>query len=791
MAKALDGITVVEFASHRACAYAAMLLAEQGARAIRIEPPGGDPERGGPHFAVLNRSKHAVALALDTPPGQACATKLIGLADVIVNGLTPSQAANAGLAYERVRALNPRAVLLNMPALGSRGPYNELAADDELVSAISGVTTSQGSRSGDPVPLAFPVVSYHTGILGALAVTAALVWRDISGEGQAVEVSMLAGALSLQSGSIVRHPDLISMMAANRRDPMGPAPSYRLYETGDGKYLMLSCLTPIFWNKLALAIGQPELVSDPRFENAPMGLNGEQRAALIEILTPILRSRPAHEWLQIFREHDVPASPVLTRQEFIDDPQVRHIGMRCELIDPLLGRTAQMGVPIAMSQTPGQIAGPAPVLDRNGATLDALIAAAQCHLPGPAGKPPASVPSSSKGPLAGTLVLDFTGYIAGSYSTMLLAQMGADVIKVESLVGDGFRFAIFAFQGWNQNKRAIAIDLRQAQGRGIAYELAKKADIVVENFRPGNARELGIDYATLAAINPRLVYVSINGLGSSGPDFDHPSFDPILQARSGVMMAHDGSSRGRPPIHPIVLNLPFCDYGAAALGALAAVTALRHQRRTGQGQHCEATLIHSAIALQAGEFIFYAGRPNLETGAPESRGSSALRRVYQCEGGRWIFLSVVAEPQWNILRNLLGDSISSIPFSTAISETPHGDLAAQLAREFIRRPADDWIADLLAAGVPAMAVNPAVEVFEQPQVKANELGAELHHPQYGPIAQTGILLKFSSTPAQLWCSAPLLGQHTREVLIELGYTTEQIDELEKSRIIFQDQTKRE
>jgi crotonobetainyl-CoA:carnitine CoA-transferase CaiB-like acyl-CoA transferase len=412
------------------------------------------------------------------------------------------------------------------------------------------------------------------------------------------------------------------------------------------------------------------------------------------------------------------------------------------------------------------------------------MAEAEGLSPGPIGRPSTTpVPSPSKGPLAGTLVLDFTGYIAGSYSTMLLAQMGADVIKVESLVGDGFRFAAFAFQGWNQNKRAIAIDLRHASGREIAYALAKKADMVVENFRPGNARELGVDYETLAAINPRLVYVSINGFGSSGPDFDQPSFDPVLQARSGVMMAHDGRLRGRPPIHPIVLNLPFCDYGAAALGALAGVLALGHQRRTGKGQHCEVTLIHSAIALQAGEFIFYDGRPNLESGAPEARGTSALRRVYQCDGGRWIFLSVATEPQWNILRNLLGDSIPPLPFSAATRETPDGDLAAQLAREFARRPADDWITALIAAGVPAMPVNPAVEVFDQAPVKANELGAELHHPQYGPIAQTGVLLKFSSTPAQLWCSAPVLGQHTREVLIELGYTPGQINELKTRQVI--------
>jgi crotonobetainyl-CoA:carnitine CoA-transferase CaiB-like acyl-CoA transferase len=162
MAKALDGITVIEFASHPACAYAAMLLAEQGARAIRIEPPGGDPGRGGPQFAVLNRSKRAVILALDSAQGRAAATELLKLADVVVNGFTPGQLDRLGLTYDGIQAANPRAVVLNMPPLGSRGPYAELPAGDELVSAISGVTAAQGSLSGDPVPLAFPLVSYQT-----------------------------------------------------------------------------------------------------------------------------------------------------------------------------------------------------------------------------------------------------------------------------------------------------------------------------------------------------------------------------------------------------------------------------------------------------------------------------------------------------------------------------------------------------------------------------------------------------------------------------------------------------
>ena len=147
MSQALDGITLLEFASHPACAYAAMLLAEQGARTIRIEPPGGDPGRGGPHFAVLNRSKRSVILALDSAKGRAAARELLELADVVVNGFTPGQLESLDLTYDRIQAVNPRVVVLNMPPLGSRGPAAELAAGDELASAISGVTAARGGSA--------------------------------------------------------------------------------------------------------------------------------------------------------------------------------------------------------------------------------------------------------------------------------------------------------------------------------------------------------------------------------------------------------------------------------------------------------------------------------------------------------------------------------------------------------------------------------------------------------------------------------------------------------------------
>ena len=265
---------------------------------------------------------------------------------------------------------------------------------------------------------------------------------------------------------------------------------------------------------------------------------------------------------------------------------------------------------------------PAPDVDQADATLSSLIEEARA-MAAPSQRAGESSPRARRGPLAGTLVLDFSGYIAGALGPMFLSQFGATVLKVESLEGDPFRNVGYGFMGWNQNKRSIALDLKSPRGREIACALIKRADVLVENMRSGRTRALGIDYDTVASINPRLVYLTVTAFGSTGPEHDQPGFDPLAQALSGVMAAHGGAGRddlreaaalsGQPePIHPLYLTCAIGDYGAAILSALGCVLGLRARQITGLGQHCETSLLHAAMAT-AGRRIC------LLSGAPESR----------------------------------------------------------------------------------------------------------------------------------------------------------------------------
>ncbi|MGC2277403.1 MAG: CoA transferase, partial [Candidatus Binatus sp.] len=762
MSKALDAINIVEFDSNLGAAYATMLLAENGARAIKVEPRGGSRERGTPHFHVLNRSKRTLELDLDDRASQARVAELIRWADVVVTGFTPSRLKQLRLDPESIHRTNPRAITLGVPPLGSRGPDADFDANDDLVAARGGITGSQWARSGNPVALVFPASSYSAGVMAATAAVAALLARGANGAGQAVEVSILAGAFSLHTGGILRHEKMTALYHGPQ-DPLGPIPVYRLFEAADGKYLFAACGNSTFWGKFAIAIDRPDLVGDPRFENAPWGIAGDHWQPLKDIIEPIIRTRPRDQWLSILREADVPCAPVMTRQEFIDHPQTRALDMRKEIDDPTLGRMIQMGLPVFLNDTPGEITGPAPEKGDERAALQWLREPTR----DPSQKTDLRV--TKKPPLDGVTVLDFASYIAGSYGPMILAQLGAKVIKIESLEGDSFRHFGFGFLGWNQGKRGISLNLASAEGREIIHGLADKADIVVENLRPGRMRKFGFDYEALAARNPRIIYMSVNAFGNRGPEHNQPGFDPLLQARSGVMAAQGGHHG-----HPVYLTCAICDYGAAMLSALGCVLALRARELTGRGQFCETSLLQSAMAFQAGEFAFYAGRPDMENGSPENRGRSAISRAYSCRGGEWLFISLSTETQWKALLTIL-PGLPNTNWDTASTEPNEGALATALAEQFVRLDRDDALALLKKSAIPATRINHTRELFDDPQVVANDLIADLPHSLWGRVQQTGMLTKLSATPGTIERAAPMLGEHTDEILREfLGYSTDRI-----------------
>ena len=375
-------------------------------------------------------------------------------------------------------------------------------------------------------------------------------------------------------------------------------------------------------------------------------------------------------------------------------------------------------------------------------------------------------------PLGGLRVVDLTSYIAGSYAAMMLADLGADVIKVESLEGDSFR-ELPGFFGWNRGKRSIAVNLKDPEGVAVVERLARGADVVMDNMRPGVAERLGVGPGRLRALNPRLVYSSVTAFGSTGPYVDRPGFDPLLQAMGGVMALQ---AMGGPPQY---LRIAVTDYYTAALAAQAILAALFARERTGVGQHVQTSLLHGVLALQSGNVVEYAGKPLVSRPNP-------TYRLYVAGDGEWFFLACGNQSFWAKLCKALGlDDLADDPrFASWVLRLDHADALMPILEERFRsQPRAHWLEVLAAYDIPAAPVQTLAEFMDDPAVRHHGLVREYDHPEVGKLRLMGAPLVFSDTPAPDAGPPPTLGQHTDEVLAELGYDKPAVAKLRQKRVV--------
>ena len=392
--------------------------------------------------------------------------------------------------------------------------------------------------------------------------------------------------------------------------------------------------------------------------------------------------------------------------------------------------------------------------------------------------------------LSDILVLDLSRVLAGPYCTMVLADYGADVIKVEEPgSGDGTR-------GWgppwvgdesayflaaNRNKRSVTVDLKSAAGRTLVCDLAARADVVIENFKVGGAAKLGLDYATLAAINPRLVYCSITGYGQSGPYRDRAGYDFIIQAQGGIMSV-TGPEEGE----PTKVGVAIADITAGLFAATAILAALHERERSGRGQFVDVALLDAQIAWLANVAHNY-----LATGEPPARYGNAHPSIVPYEtfptaDGR-IAVGIGTDGQYRKFCTAAGrpDLAEDERFRTNAGRVEHRHVLVPLLQElFQTRPSAEWLGMLAALGVPAGPINDVAAALEDPHVQARGMVQRVEHATEGSIQVLGPVAKFSRTPATVRSAPPPLGHHTDEVLRDvLGYDATQIAELRAAKII--------
>jgi crotonobetainyl-CoA:carnitine CoA-transferase CaiB-like acyl-CoA transferase len=709
MTDALGGIRVLDCSTGRAGPLAAMLFADFGAEVVRVDPPERDPG-----CIVWDRGKRSV-LGRDIDIEAA-----VRGADIVVTSSAPR------IDPRRTVELNPTAIALHTPPTLGPAPWAGGGESDELVTAWMGIPLRQASFDGGPTDSIYPVVTTIQGVWAAACAVAALFERERSHRGQIVTVTGEHGAMIAAAGGLTFTRESLSAETPRRSGgPGGSVPFYRTYQCGDGEWLFFAALTPRFTQLGFEVLGLTGLFEDPRLE-------GRGRAAMLQPqhsgwVTQTIAERfmtaSRDEWLQRLRALGCPAGAVLERDSWLDHPQIEAIDMRASVDDVVMP-----GVPLRLQATPGRIREPAPVTDWGERSA------------------PADDAVNSAGPLDGQRVLDLGAIIAGPFGASLLGELGADVIKVEPLTGDSFRGPGFA--AYNKGQRGIALDLRHPDGRAAFDDLVRRADIVLDNYRPGVLGRLAIEWEQLVAVNPDIISASITGFGQGGPFGDDAGFDPVLQAMSGMMRAQGGDS------DPVFFTVPVNDVAGAATLAFGVTLALFHRARTGTAQKVTTSLAAMSVLLQSEALVRYPGRPPAPIGSRDHPGPSALDRFYRTTDG-WVRIQA-RDSAWTA-------RIAPDDIATWTAERTRVEVVGQLT---------EW-------GVPAVSARTVRDIADAERSVEDEL---LHvDPRPDRDGWTaGRHAHFSRTMRSGTLISPRLGEHTREVFEQAGYTQAQVDAIVES-----------
>ncbi|WP_322751161.1 MULTISPECIES: CoA transferase [unclassified Frankia] len=798
MTTCCDGLVVIELGSGSiAGALCGMLLADNGARVLKVEPPEGDRlRREMPSgFLVWCRGKESVVIDLRTEAGRDELIELTQGADVVIDGFAPGVTARWGIDDDVLRARNPRLVHCSITAFGRCGSYASIKGYEAAVAAKAGLFTPgiyTGRPAGDdPMFVAAPLASVGAGHLACSGVLAALTARETTGRGQHLDATLLQGLTPADYFGTMHWQ--VRLQQASEPDRPRAAPPARppaLLCSKDGRWINAS--TTMQHQLRALVAALEITVARP--SSADAVATDRYRAAFYDAF----RRRTMDEWVPILlADPNIAFEVVRTGDEAMEHPQALHNGQIVEVLDPVVGPIAEIGPIASFSATPSRIGRSAPALGEHAAVAPPAVAPPAVTV----GRAGAALPH----PLAGITIVELGYFYAMPFALTMAASFGARVIKIEALTGDPMRVnygipeagAVKVLEG----KESVAVDLKSAQGRAIIERLLARADVFAFGFRPKVATSLGLDYETVRRLNPRIVYLHASGYGVDGPYSERPLYAGPASATSGAYHRQAGywlaperaAGAGVEELRQLASRVqpPVDGDSNAALAVLSALSlALLHQRRSGVGQFVATSMIEGNAYAYADDYVRYEGKPPIQGPDPDQRGLHALYRLYPAASG-WIMVAAPTQTEWELLTTALGrsDLVSDARFSSAGTRADHDhDLVEELTECFATRRSTEW-EELL--GRHGLCV---VEVFEGSMADFTntdsvlvETGLVTHveHPLFGTILRHAAPVAFSDMPGRV-APSPLLGEHTDAVLAELGYSNDDIAELKENAVVLRE-----
>jgi crotonobetainyl-CoA:carnitine CoA-transferase CaiB-like acyl-CoA transferase len=739
--KALDGVRVLELTTGVSGPLAAAFFADFGADVVKVEPPDGDPERRRASFVPWNRGKRSVTARPGSAQDRARVNELGARADVIIVRDAAALAAWELDAGSLTSAPGGPVVLMVPPWQGAP-PWAGGGESQALLAAASGYSRRQASYDGGPVDIVYPHLLYVQAIIGATAATSALAERLRSGCGQVVTVDGLHAVAETFTGNYTLDPEQPPPNSAV--GPGGANPTYTHYQASDGKWFLVAGLIPKFQERLLHVIGEAWIIDDARVAGDLSTLFGDENRDWVKAcLRERLATRTRQEWLDALHAGGVPCAPLNHPAEAFGHEQCRTIGISRPVKDPRYGDLTIVGQPVTPSLTPASVSSGAPDLGTPVSAADWLPRDDTAQRVG-AGWAGATGGRATGGPLGGIRVLLLGSFVAGPYGAFLVGHLGADVIKIEAPEGDPWRARGFYY---SDGMRSIALDLKNPAAHEVFMRLAAKADVVIDNLRPGVAAGLGVSYADTVTVNPDVVTVSLTGFGAEGPLAMEPGFDPVLQAWSGMCVTQGGDDM------PVLYTVPVNDVSGAGLLAFGACLGLYHRLRTGEGQPITTSLAAAAMFMQCGQLVEGTDDVDVTVGGRDFTGPSELDRYYRTSDG-WIRLQ--AEPG-----TTAGDVLAALG---------SGD-GRGLAAAFAVATAGDALSRLYTAGIPAAPARLAKEVV----LSGDHPGRfGLHRPAEGiKYYRPSEYCAFSRTAYRQEMRPPGAGEHSLEILAELGCTPDE------------------
>jgi len=783
----LENLTVIEASQVMPGAIAGMMLADHGADVIKVEPVGGAFFANDLTRKSWDRGKRSVEVDLESDEGRDTLRRLAATADVLILSLEAAEAKRLGLDRETLSRDNPGLIVCLLTAYGQDTPFADRPYGESLAAALLGTMIDKRSSFRDgPVYLGYPALHYGQAFLAVIDILAALRAERETGLGQEVEASLMDAMLSQSPMNNWWQEDGISYIKKGDSGAVDRFGNVRLitgmFECGDGLFLQIHTGGPGGFKRTMDVLGFGDRIQAIKGAEMAVPLTeDEYKAARVESFEAF-KARPREEWIRLFHEQDIAALPVLEPAEVLLDDQVEYVGQRVALADPDFGTIYQAGPAHRFIKAAAAVPTPAPRIGANNDELGALLAR-PARAAGGKGR-------SLKHPLEGVRIVDFSSFFAVGYGGRLLADLGADVIKVETPEGDQMRPLPDVFGAAQRGKRDIVLDLKRPEGLEAARKLVATADVMLHNLRPGKADKLGIGYDAMAALNPGLLYGYLPGYGSKGPKSMLKAFAPLLSGWTGLL--REGGGAGNPPTRSVFGNE---DYNNGFLGAIGVLMALESRNRTGEGDYFECPQLHSSLFttsehfLDADRQVVYGLR--LDQG---QMGFNALDRLYRTRDG-FVCISCRDDRRFAALAQAIGQpGLATDPAFATVRGRDANDalLAGTIAPFFAERTSEEAKVVLDAAGAPAEIARETSwieQVLWEDWALATGRVVEEHDSMYGHIREIGMLTHLRGTPGIRRASAPRLGEHTRELLAEIGYSEAQVAEMLAARIAISADTK--